>query len=148
MRGQALRLFYVRREGGLCRCSGGVCGGEWGVLGDSAHSCPGPQNHPLGSHPHSLVSSLPRSGGSSDNHYYRVPHHGHCCSDNNSCLKKLVRSLRGLLGLGAQGQGVDRVGAGVRFQLQGLKPVAPGAASERHCRRKSCVFNTETCGGG
>lgn len=29
MRGQALRLFYVRREGGLCRCSGGVCVGGW-----------------------------------------------------------------------------------------------------------------------
>lgn len=39
-----------------------------------------------------------RSGGPSDHHYYRVPHHGHSCSDNNSCLKKLVRGLT--VGLG------------------------------------------------
>uniref|UniRef100_A0A8B9TIC7 AJAP1/PANP C-terminal domain-containing protein n=1 Tax=Anas platyrhynchos TaxID=8839 RepID=A0A8B9TIC7_ANAPL len=35
-----------------------------------------------------------RSGGPSDNHYYSVPHHGHSCSDNNSCLKKLLRAER------------------------------------------------------
>lgn len=39
-----------------------------------------------------------RSGGPSDHHYYCVPHHGHSCSDNNSCLKKLVRGLTAGLG--------------------------------------------------
>lgn len=46
-----------------------------------------------------LVSWLPSSfsvsrfGRPSDHHHHRLPHHGHSCSDYNSCLKKLVRTL-------------------------------------------------------
>lgn len=46
-----------------------------------------------------LVSRLPSSfsvsrfGRPSDHHHHRLPHHGHSCSDYNSCLKKLVRTL-------------------------------------------------------
>lgn len=47
-----------------------------------------------------------RSGSPSDHHYYRVPHHGHSCSDNNSCLKKLVRGLT--VGLGWDRLPVER----------------------------------------
>lgn len=60
-----------------------------------------------------LLFFLCRSGGPSDNHYYSVPHHGHSCSDNNSCLKKLVRPLGGELrwggaaGWGGQGRGLQ-----------------------------------------
>lgn len=37
--------------------------------------------------------SVSRSGRPSDRHHHRLPHHGHSCSDHNSCLKKLVRVL-------------------------------------------------------
>lgn len=37
--------------------------------------------------------SVSRFGGPSDHHHHRLPHHGHSCSDYNSCLKKLVRIL-------------------------------------------------------
>lgn len=37
--------------------------------------------------------SVSRFGCPSDYHHYRLPHHGHSCSDYNSCLKKLVRIL-------------------------------------------------------
>ena len=48
-------------------------------------------SHPgLTAAPHFLSS---RSGCSSDHHHHCLPHHGHSCSDYNSCLKKLVRLL-------------------------------------------------------
>lgn len=73
---------------------------------------------PRGSRPHSLsFLFLRRSGGSSDNHYYRVPHHGHSRSDNNSCLKKLVRSLLGLAGWGEGAVGMG-TGWGQRVPFQ------------------------------
>lgn len=37
--------------------------------------------------------SASRSGCPPDRHHHRLPHHGHSCSDHNSCLKKLVRIL-------------------------------------------------------
>lgn len=43
--------------------------------------------------PHVAPLSVRRSGCPSDCHHHRVPHHGHRCSDYNSCLKKLVRTL-------------------------------------------------------
>lgn len=91
----------------------GGCVGKGGV-------CQGP----LSSHPHCLFSSVCRSGCSSDNHYYRVPHHGHSCADNNSCLKKLVRPLLLCWAWGVAWDG-DRVGMEVPIPLQVPKPVAP-----------------------
>lgn len=49
-----------------------------------------PSSHEPVSHLPSPLS-VPRSGCPSDRHHHRLPHHGHSCSDHNSCLKKLVR---------------------------------------------------------
>lgn len=99
---------------------------------------------PLSSHPHCLFSSVCRSGSSSDNHYYSVPHHGHSCADNNSCLKKLVRSLLLCLAWGVAWGG-DGVRMDMPFLLQVPKPVAPARiVLERHCRKEWGVY-TKGC---
>lgn len=101
---------------------GGIC---WGLLS---------------SHPHCLFSSVCRSGSSSDNHYYSVPHHGHSCADNNSCLKKLVRSLLLCLAWGWCGMGT---GWGWRCpshcRCQSSWHLAR-IVLESHCRRKWGVY--------
>lgn len=74
------------------------------------------------------VSWLPpflfsRSGCPSDYHHHCLPHHGHSCSDYNSCLKKLVRLL-GPSGLDTGTVGVPREVCTERFLL-----LRPGPAS-------------------
>lgn len=150
MRSLAYRLFCVRQGRGLRhRCRGlcvalhweGLGGGGGGLCGEGGFC-----RDPLSSHPHSLFSSVCRSGSSSDNHYYRVPHHGHSRADNNSCLKKLVRSLLLCLVWGVAWDG-DRVGMEVPIQLQVPKPVAPARIDlERHCRRKWGVYTKTSKG--
>lgn len=84
------------------------CRGEGETRVD--RSRPRPSWAPLS---HAPVSWLPspflfsRSGCSSDYHHHCLPHHGHSCSDYNSCLKKLVRLL-GPSGLDMGAVGVPR----------------------------------------
>lgn len=85
------------QRGPPCRASQhmtGPCVQGWvDGTGPYSLSLPGPL------HLMPLVSRLPSSfsvsrfGRPSDHHHHRLPHHGHSCSDYNSCLKKLVRTL-------------------------------------------------------